>query len=116
MSAPSRPWTADDDDLMRRQSIGEFSMHKLEKKIRSSRESIIKRMLDLGYHPLIQKRKGLRLPTTSLQPLNVMPEPIPNDIINFAPSVGMDKLLLQLHKCHDDRRYEEMNLPMKRRA
>ncbi len=116
MSAPPRLWTADDDDLMRRQSIGEFSMHKLEKEIRSSREAIINRMRDLGFTPVIMKRRGMRWPQTGVRPRDFLPEPTPTDILNFAPHVGKDRLLLELQKHHDDRRYEEMDLPIKRRA
>ncbi len=116
MSAPPRNWTADDDDLMRRQSVGEFSMHKLERELLAGREAILNRMKELGFKPIIMKRRGLRGPSLGVRLRDFMPEPTPSDILNFAPHVGKDKLLLELHKHHDDRRYEEMNLPMKRRA
>src|SRR5262249_6493567 len=78
-----RQWTIEEDRLMVRQSQGEFSMLWLEKELRSSRDSIVLRMRDLGIQPVIQKRRGWKGPKVKLVP----PQPVPT---YYMPPIDPD--------------------------
>ncbi len=110
MPSQPRKWTAEEEKLMLRQSLGEFSMFRLEKALRSSRESIIMHMLSLGYRPLIQRRRsnGGAGCTRAERPV-VDIQNFPGDAASYAPTVGSDKLLQRLQTMYPHRRFEEVD-------
>lgn len=107
MNVARRIFTDQQIDLMRRQSQGEFSMHRLEKMLKASRESIIPHMVIIGLEPSIQphNKGGQRAPSIDMHPRA-------SDAMNASPSVGKDKLLLRLQTLHANRRYGEPILPL----
>jgi hypothetical protein len=98
MNVPRRIFTQEEDQLMLLQSSGKLSMHKLERMIGASRDSIIKRMAELGATPvIIRHARGMQ--KDKVEPVSQ------TDSYNFSPSVGADKLLQRLIQWHGDRRY-----------
>lgn len=98
-----RVWTAQEEQLMRQQSFGDFSMHQLEKLVKGSRESIIPHMKEIGLEPRIHLHRNVHIGASHK---NNLPEHwAMNDGYDSAPTVGSDKLLQRLNAIHPDRRY-----------
>jgi hypothetical protein len=92
-----RAWNVEEERLMKLQSLGEFSMHRLEQLTRASRESLIPHMRTLGLEPKVHIRNR-RNPA-------IVEYHAAADGYDSSPSVGHDKLLKRLNEFHPDRRY-----------
>lgn len=85
-----RQWTIEEDRILLAQSQGKYSIHKIERMIRASRESMWRRADELGIELKVHPRK--KVPNRYL--INMDRNPC---------HVGKDKLLARLQKEHGDR-------------